>query len=170
MERCGGSHFAIYKSIHSLQFMRLSWNSIGWYETSIRTIPQSWIFDFFPGDRISSIHPIELKLGSMILDISPRNVDISPHNSVGARLLQSLNRFTACRSYAFELKLCWMIRDISPHDSSASDFSNHTSVRCEARLLKFSYRLTSYSIDPIELELGMIILDINQHKLYEQNI
>ena len=38
-----------------------------------------------------------------------------------------------------------------------------------ARLLKLSNRFTAYSIYPIELKLGMKILDINLHNRYEQD-
>ena len=39
----------------------------------------------------------------------------------------------------------------------------------EACLLKFSNRFTAYSIDPTELKLGILILDINLHNRYEQD-
>ena len=38
-----------------------------------------------------------------------------------------------------------------------------------ARLSKYLYRSTASIIDPIELQLGMIILDINLHDHYEQD-
>ena len=35
--------------------------------------------------------------------------------------------------------------------------------------MKFSNRITAYSIGPIELKLRMIILDINLHNPHEEN-
>ena len=49
---------------------------------------------------------------------------------------------------------------------SESNFSSSPRGAVGARLLKFSNRFTAYSIDPIELKLGMIILDINLHNRY----
>ena len=42
---------------------------------------------------------------------------------MGARLLQSSNRFTAYSIYPIELKHCRMILDFSLHDVSGTDFS-----------------------------------------------
>ena len=38
-----------------------------------------------------------------------------------------------------------------------------------ARLLKYSNRFTVHSSDPIELKLGMIILDFNLDNRYEKD-
>ena len=62
-----------------------------------------------------------------------------------------------------------MILDISPHNRSESDFSIFLEGALRARPLKFSNRFTACSIDPIQLKLGMIILDINLHNRYEQD-
>ena len=48
-------------------------------------------------------------------------------------------------------------------------FSDFFQGAVRARLLKHSNRFTAYSIDPIELKLGMISLDINPHNRYEQD-
>ena len=57
-----------------------------------------------------SFYSIELKLGRMILDISPHNrlesdFPISPGGAVRARLLKFSNRFTAYSIYPTKLKL-----------------------------------------------------------------
>ena len=71
-----------------------------------------------------SIHPIELKLGKMILGISPHNLAepdfIFPlRRCCGeGRLLQSSNRFTAYSSDAIEMKGCKMIQVIGQHKNS----------------------------------------------------
>ena len=61
----------------------------------------------------------------MILDIGAhsRSVPVFAIPAQGARLLKSLNRFTAYGSYPIELKLGRMILDINPHDRSVPDFS-----------------------------------------------
>ena len=41
--RCRGATLEIFKSIHSI-FIWLSWNLVGWYRTSIRTIVMSRMF------------------------------------------------------------------------------------------------------------------------------
>ena len=118
-----------------------------------------------------SSYLIELKLGKMILDISPRKLDeldFSPGGAVGTRLLETPNRFTAYSSHTIELKLGMMVLDISPLDRSTSDFSVPPGGAVATRLLKFSIRFTAYSIEPIELKLGMIIIDINPHTRYKQ--
>ena len=90
-------------------------------------------------------YPIELKLGRIILAISPHNrlgpdfSEMTLQNgsdssirrifyllsggTVKACVLQISNRFTAYSSYALELNLCRMILDIRPHNRSMSDFS-----------------------------------------------
>ena len=67
--------------------------------------------------RLSS-YAIELKLGRMILDISPHNRStsdfifrFSPRGAVGPRLSKSSNRFTVYSSYPIELKFDRMIPD-----------------------------------------------------------
>ena len=60
-----------------------------------------------------------------------------------------------------------MIPDINPHNRTALDFSISSQ---RARLLKSSSRLTAYSIDPIERNLGRIILDISGHNLAEPDV
>ena len=90
--------------------IRLSWNSNGWYQTLIRTIARSWIFRFPYRGLCGGAH---------------------------------LNRFTAYNFYAIELKLCRMIQDISPHNSSASDFFRFTLLgTVGARLLEPLNRFT----------------------------
>ena len=51
---------------------------------------------------------------------------------------------------------------MSPPNHSESNSPISSSDAVGARLLKFSNRFTA-SIDPIELKVGMIILDINLH-------
>ena len=80
--------------------MRLSWNLVGWYKTSVRSIPRREILWF----------PLE--------------------SAVAARLLKSWNRFTAYSFYAIELKLCRMIADITPYNHSELDFSTFFQGRC----------------------------------------
>ena len=53
-------------------------------------------------------HPIELKLGRMILDTSPHHGSGGP---VGARYLKLSNQFTAISIYPIELKLGMIILD-----------------------------------------------------------
>ena len=84
------------------------------------------------------MHPIELKLGRMILDISPHHL-AEPD---------------------FELKRCRMIWDIGPHNPSASFFSIYPSGRCGGAPLEILNRLTAYSIHSIDRILDRMILDI----------
>ena len=71
-----------------------------------------------------SSYAVELKLGRMILDISPHNLakedfSISSEEVLwGARLLRSSIRFAAHSSYAIEVKLSRMILEINPIASS----------------------------------------------------
>ena len=92
--------------------------------------------DFLPGGALLEIsnrstvyssHARELKLGRMILDVSPHNRSTSDFSILsrgawGARLSKSSNRFTAYSSGAIELKFGRMILDISPHNGSTSEF------------------------------------------------
>ena len=121
-----------------------------------------------------SSNPIEMKLDSMILDISPldrfaSNCSIFSRGAWGTRLLKNSNRFTAYSSYPIKLKLGRMALDISPLDRSEPNFSISFQGAVGARLLqfttrftayisfKFSNRFTTYSIYPLDLELDMII-------------
>ena len=58
---------------------------------------------------------------------------------------------------------------MSPPNRSKSNSPISFRGAVGARLLKYSNRFTAYSIDPIELKLGIIILDINLHNRYEQD-
>ena len=80
----------------------------------------------------NSPYPIELKLGRMILHISPHSRSESDFMifSQKARLLKSSNRFTAHSSYTIELKLGSMILDTSSHNRSRPDFSISSHGRC----------------------------------------
>ena len=75
-----------------------------------------------------SFYAIELKLGTMILDISPHNrsasdFSILPRGCCGAAPHETPSRFTAYSSYPIKLKLDRMIPDINPHNRLALDFS-----------------------------------------------
>ena len=75
-----------------------------------------------------SSYPVQLKLGRMIMNISPldrsgRNFRFHSRGAVGARLLKSLKRFTAYSVHPIELELDRMILDISPLSYSKLDFS-----------------------------------------------
>ena len=77
---------------------------------------------------VYSSYPIELKLGRMILIISPHNrsasnFSIPSGGAVGLRLFKSSSAFTTDNFYPIELNLGRMVLDISPHNHSASDFS-----------------------------------------------
>ena len=68
-----------------------------------------------------NFHLIELKFGSLTLDISPLgrsepDFSISIQGRCGARLLRYLNRFTGYSIHQIELKFGGMILDISPHN------------------------------------------------------
>ena len=74
------------------------------------------------------LHPIELKLGKKILDISPHNsfasdFSIYPSGRCGARLLKSSNRHTVYSIHSIKMELARMILDISPHNLAEQDFS-----------------------------------------------
>ena len=76
----------------------------------------------------NSIYPIELKLGRIILDISPLNrlgpdFFIYQGGAVEARPLKSSNHFTAYSFYPIELKHSRMILDINLHIRYEYDFS-----------------------------------------------
>ena len=57
---------------------------------------------------------------------------------------------------------------MSPLNQSESIFPISYREGCWGAPLEISNRFTAYSIDPIELKLAMIILDINLHNHYEQ--
>ena len=75
------------------------------------------LLEFSNRFKAYNFHPIELKLGKMLLYISPhhRSEPTSPISVHGA-MLQTSNRFTDYSSYAIELKLGGMILDISLHN------------------------------------------------------
>ena len=77
------------------------------------------------------IHPNELNISRMILDISRHNL-VEPDFSIFSQEvpLRSSNRFKAYRSYAIELKLGRMIQVISPQTRSESDFPVSPGGRC----------------------------------------
>ena len=70
---------------------------------------------------------------------------------MGARLLKSFNRFTACSSYLIELKLDRMIPDINPHNHSKLNFPTPRGRCGGARLQIFiSIHSVQYSSDCAE--------------------
>ena len=95
-------------------------------------------FDFLPGGAVLSrllkspnrfraytSHAIELKLGRVILDISPYNRS-EPDFSIsfqGGRLLKTLNRFTSHSIHPIELELDRMIVNICSLNRSKLDSS-----------------------------------------------
>ena len=101
---------------------------------------------------VYSSYPIKLKLGRMILDISPQNCPSRIFRSpsrwrCGGAFFANLNRFTAYSPYVIELKLCRMIQNIRPHNRSASEFSIYSRRCCGgARPLKFSNRFTDINL------------------------
>ena len=98
----------------------------------------------------------------MILDISrsiarSRIFRFPSRDTVGARLLRYLNRFTAYSIHANELELDRMILDNGPLHRSKLDFSISFQWAC---LLQFINRFTAYSSYAVELKLGGMIPDI----------
>ena len=101
---------------HPTFFIQLSWNLVGWYQTSIRTIDWRGFSDFLLGGTVGegrplklstqftsySIHPIELNLSRMTLGHNFENPDfsISSHKVLWKRLLRFSNQFKAYNSYA----------------------------------------------------------------------
>ena len=109
--RCWGAPFAIYKSVHSLQFL-CDWAETWWNDT-----------------RFQSAQYCEAEF----LDFSPKDTK--------RRLLRFSNRFTAYSSDAIEMKLGRMILGISPHNRSESDFPvSSPEGAVWARLSKFLIR------------------------------
>ena len=114
----------------------------------------------------ASFYAIVLKLGRTILDISPHSCSesdfsICSRGAVGARFLQSSNRFTAYSSYSIDLKLGRILLDISPHNHSEPDFSifPRGAVACAAR--KYRNHFTAYSSYSNDQKLGRMKLYIS---------
>ena len=109
-----------------------------------------------------SIHPIELKLCRMIVDINPHNLGSGffhflKGGAVGARFLQFTKRFTAYNSYAIELKLGIKILDINLHNRHQQDIFGARGWAQNSSFLQTSFvhvplsrrRRNLYSISPI---------------------
>ena len=76
--------------------------------------------------------------------------------------MKSSNRFTAYSSYPIELKLGWIILDISSLDRFASDCPISTyGALWGARILKSLNRFTAYNFYSIELKFGRMTLGIS---------
>ena len=75
-----------------------------------------------------SSYPIELKLGRMVLDISPldrsaSDCSISPRGAVGGAHFEIFKPIHSLKFYLIELKFSRKVLDLSPLDRSEPDFS-----------------------------------------------
>ena len=160
-----------FKSKKPTVRIRLTWNSIGWYQISICTIAWSWIFRFSSRGTYWNLWIVAQP--SVLMRLSwnlvgsyetlvrtilwSRMFDFLPGGAVGAPLLEYLNRITAYNSHATELKLCGMIKTSVRTVVRRRIFRFALVGIVGACLLKHLNRITSHSITPIEMKLGRMI-------------
>ena len=94
--------------------------------------------EIFKSIRSQLFYLIELKLGRMILDVSPHNrwkphFSVLPRTCCGARLLESSRSIHSLHYYPIELKLGRMIPVITFHNRTEHDYLFHSRGRCGAR-------------------------------------
>ena len=100
---------------------------------------------------------------SRSLPLWNKSIDWVSVNSVG--VWQHRACLWCLNSYPIEMNLGRMVPEINSNNPSNWSFPSRGDAG--ARLLKFSNRFTAYIIQPIELKLGKMILDISLYHLVE---